>query len=106
MLVDVVELRRGGVRLPAEVVKAARPIRGLLHMDPSRPAWYRGQWHPPLMAMLLEEGRPEKLLEPLDHASVTKIARGALLIVGLQEHIRPIRVREEYRQAWWCRPAL
>lgn len=102
--VDVVELRRGGVRLPAEVVKVVAPICGLLRMDPSRPGWYPGQRNPPLMGMLLAPGKPESLLEPLDRARVVKIDRGAMLIVGVQQHVRPIRVYEDLPQAWWVRP--
>jgi hypothetical protein len=28
-----------------------------------------------------------------------------MLIVGLQQYVRPVRVLETVRQAWWVRPA-
>lgn len=103
MLVDVVELRRAGVRLPPEAVNAAQPVRGVLRLDRSRPAWH-GR-HSPLLALLLTERTSSQVLEPLVDARVVKIARGAMLIVGLQQHVRPIRVYESLQQAWWVRPA-
>ena len=105
MLVDVVELRRGGARRSIEEVKAARPVRGWLTLDPSRPGWHSGQRNAPMLASLLIPGTCEWAIEPLDHARVVKIARGAMLMVGLQERSRPVRLVEQVRQAWWVRAA-
>ena len=104
VLVDVVELRRRGLRRPSEELRAAVPVRGVLSMKPSRGIWADGQRHAPLLAMLLAPELPEHLLEPLDQARVTRIRQGALLIVGLQEVVRPIRRVDHCRQAWWVRP--
>lgn len=105
MLVDVVQLRRKGLRLPPEEVRAAAPVRGLLCLDPTRPGYYRGQRNAPLLAMLLAPGEPRGLLDPLDNAKVAKISRGAMLIIGTQQEVLHRRIYVDHRQAWWVRPA-
>lgn len=105
MLVDVVELRRKGERLHPDVIRSAVPVRGLLSLTAVRAGWYPGKRNAPLFASLVQEDIPNHLLEPLDHARVVKIDRGAMLIVGVQQHVRPVRVYENLRQAWWVRPA-
>ena len=105
MLVDVVELRRQGRRLHPDFLRAAGPVRGLLTLTAVRAGWYPGKRNAPLFATLVQPDIPNHLLEPLDQARVAKIDRGAMLIVGVQQHIRPVRVYESLRQAWWVRPA-
>lgn len=105
MLVDLVELRRAGVRLPREEARAVRPIRGELMLTVARPGYYQGMKNPPLLALLVSLCEKRRhLIEPLDHARVTKISGGAMLLVGVQQHIRQIRVYENWPQAWWVRP--
>lgn len=102
MLVDVVELRVRGVKRVVPDIKAAKPIRGWLKLDDKAPLWATGT--PRLMASLLDPAQRQSLLEPLDYARVRRIERGSILIVGLQQHVREIRVYENLPQAWWCRP--
>jgi hypothetical protein len=105
MWVDVVELRKDGKKRPREEVLAAKPVRGFLQMTAGRPGYYAGQRNPPLLATLNGAGeRMPEMLSPLDQARVVKISRGALLIAGVQEVVRPIRRFERFPQAWWCIP--
>lgn len=105
MLVDVVELRRKGERLHPDVVRSTVPVRGILRLSAVRAGWYPGKRNAPLFATLVQPDIPNHLLEPLDQARVVKIDRGAMLIVGMQEHVRTVRVYQTVRQAWWVRPA-
>lgn len=103
MLVDVVELRVRGVKRAVPDIKATKPVRGWLRLDDKAPLWASGR-NPRLLAILLDPSQRERMLEPLDYARVRKIERGSILIVGLQQHARPIRLYESFPQAWWCRP--
>ena len=85
MLVDLVELRCQGVKLPREVVLAAVPLRGELSLSEGRPGWYRGQRSPPLLAGLVVPGKTEWALAPLDQAWVKVIRGGNLVVIGTQQ---------------------
>ena len=104
MLVDVVELRLRGEKRPLSEVEAAKPVRGWLQLDLANVLWRSNRNNPRLLALLLNVERNQQLLEPLDYARVRKIERGTMLIVGMQRHVRPIRVYEDLPQAWWVRP--
>jgi hypothetical protein len=105
MWVQVFELRCEGQKRPREEIRASRPVVGYLQMSPSRPGYYAGQRNAPMLACLFDPHNHNKdLLEPLDDARVTKIGRGGLLIVGVQETLRAVRRRDQHRQAWWCKP--
>jgi hypothetical protein len=106
VLVEVVELRVRGVRRSREELMSATPVRGLLQMSRHRTGYYRDKSRAPLLALLLAETETKSLLEPLDEARVVKIARGAILIVGMQLHVLPIRHYLEMPQGWWIKPAL
>jgi hypothetical protein len=105
MLVDVVELRCDGKRLPVEAVKEARPVRGVLQLHSSRPGmrWWRPGLELPLLAGLLRPGSFDYALPPLDRARVMKIEARGMLIVGLQEKKYFNRDVGVVRQAWWVR---
>jgi hypothetical protein len=105
MLVDVVELRRDGKRLPAEVVRAAQPVRGILQIHDARPGmrWWRPGAERPLLAGLLRPGSFDYVLAPLDRARVVKIDSRGMLVVGLQEKKHFNRDIGVERQAWWVR---
>jgi hypothetical protein len=102
MLVDVVPLRCRGVKRPRPEVLAATPVRGLLQLSAGRPGWYPGKRNAPLLAGLVVPGSTMWALEPLDHAQVTKIRNGSMLITGIEE-IQAYRHVDAYRQTWWCR---
>lgn len=105
MLVDVVELRWQGRRLPDEDVKARRPARGRLQLHAAPPRRRSEVAGVHLVAQLIAiDGRHRELLAPLGAARVVKIASGSMLIVGMQEYERGIRSYERVRQAWWIRP--
>ena len=105
MLVDLVELRAQGMKLPREVVLAATPLRGELSLSEGRPGWYRGQKNPPLLAGLVVPGRTEWAIAPLDSAWVKAIRNGDMVIHGIQQHSSSGRDRDirPFPQAWWCR---
>lgn len=103
MIVDVVELRRRGVRIASDEALRAAPVRGRLQLTPCQPAWRRDKARAPLMALLVAPGACEHVLEPLDRARVVEIGFKGLLIIGMQELGRGRRLTA-YRQAWWARP--
>lgn len=104
MLVDVVELRRKGLKLPKEVYSSATPIRGKLVLSDARPGRYIGQKKAPLLAGLVVPGGHQWMLPPLDEARVTCIREGSILVIGQQQLARS-RDKDElvFDQAWWCR---
>jgi hypothetical protein len=105
MLVDVVPLRRCGIRLPREEVFAARPVRGLLQLSLERPAaYYRDKRNAPLVAGVVRADEPEWALPPLSSARVMKINRRGMLIVGVEEvPTMGRRGVDLVPQAWWVR---
>jgi len=105
VLVDVVELRWQGKRLPVEEAKGRRPARGWLQLRATEPRRWAEVAGMHLVAELIAlDGRHRQLLAPLSFARVAKIADGSMLIVGMQEYERGIRSYERARQAWWIRP--
>ncbi|MBK6616326.1 hypothetical protein [Ottowia sp.] len=102
MLVDVVELRYRGAKRSRDDVKAATPIRGLLSLTAARPGWHPNKVQAPLLAGLVLPGAAQWALSPLDHARVTTIRNGSLVVVGLQE-VPHGRNWDTFPQAWWCR---
>lgn len=103
VLVDVVRMRRQGVKLPREEVRTALPVRGELQISACRPGYFAGQANPPLLAGLVEPGTCSWALPPLDGAQVTRIYGPHLIIVGIEERVVTAKRVEKYRQAWWCR---
>lgn len=99
MLVDVVELRRDGVRVPRDRITSVRPIRGHLWLTNFRPA-ADNSTTPLMAALLLNE---KSLLPPLDWAEVRSIRDGQLLVVGFQDTGLNPRNPKPMRQSWWCR---
>lgn len=103
MWVDVVCLRRDGVKLPQDAVDAAAPLRARLTMDtvvmrapedgePLRRADVAQLW--------ADGGKPVGVLEC---AQVSRVGGDGLLVVGVEaaegaDHPHP--------QAWWCRLVL
>jgi hypothetical protein len=102
MLVDVVCLRRGGVRLPSEQVKGTQPVRGVLYLGNRRSVWHSRSRD--LCAHLSIQGRAREALPLLDYCRVVKITGRGILIIGIEEKELPGRQWIEYRQAWWVRP--
>lgn len=102
MLVDVVPLRYLGVKRPRDEVRTAVPLRGLLFLTASRPGWHSSQRNPPLLAGLQTPGTTSWSIPPLDHARVTTIRAGSMIVVGVEE-IGSGRNFVNYPQAWWCR---
>jgi hypothetical protein len=104
MLVDVVELRRGGEKRPREDVLVAQPVRGELMLHNIRPGTnhWRGRERP-LQAGLMRPGSYDWVIPPLDYARVTRIRGDSLVIAGFQETgLR--KATQIHRQTWWVRP--
>lgn len=99
MLVDVIRLRRKGIRRPDEELRRARPVRGMLWMTDFRPAVDNTQT--PLMAALLRNG--ESLLPVLDWAVVKLIRDGQMIVAGFEDESLSAKRAEPYRQSWWCK---
>jgi hypothetical protein len=109
MLVEVVCLRREGVKLPPEELRAVKPVRGYLTIDtvsmgtpaaearPVRKELAR-LWQPDVA----ETPRP---VDGLECASISRVGGDALLVVGV-ESIDEEFTRAGHPQAWWCRVLL
>ena len=106
MLVDVVQLRYLGEKLPGDRVRAAKPLRGRLTLHSIRPGthwWERKQV--PLLAGLMSTDTDYFLIPPLDYARVTRIRANGMVIVGFQQAPNANgRQSPVYKQAWWVRP--
>lgn len=100
MLVDVVQLRHAGRKLPGDVVKAAPAVRGELRISTSRQGFRGGPAEPHQVAELTsrENGMLSYLLPSLIDARVTRLDASGLVLVGT-EH----RPEGPFPQAWWCR---
>lgn len=104
MLVDVVCLRREGVKLPRDAVLAAVPVRGRLTIA----SWRQGYGGGPVTIMHdahLSTGNDPmqgQLLPSLHQARVTRIQGNALVVVG-EERLGRFGTPPGYPQAWWCR---
>lgn len=98
MLVDVVLMRKDGVKLPVADVRAAAPVRGRLRLRRARTS--EGV---EVEAQLLD---PTKIypaaLAHLEFARVAVLERDTLIVVGLETVGGPAD-RQQQPQAWWCR---
>lgn len=95
MLVVAYLLRRPGEKLPADEVRA-HPVCGWLYLGQDTRKVY-----PSVAARLFRSDRDQvDLLEPLVYASVKKIERGGILLVGKEE----VRSSLTQAQAWFCVP--
>jgi hypothetical protein len=108
MLVDVIELRRAGRKLPGEEVQSARTVRGVLRLDEMRGMGLntRAQERPLIASLMTPEpGKYDELLPPLCFAVVARIRPGAGLIIrGLQDMGDPRRKTSRMvPQAWYAR---
>jgi len=105
MLVDLVEMRKRGVRLDRESLRLVRPHRGVLSLTASRPGRDPRDRNPPLLAGLCAEGGMAWVVPPLDQARVTHISPRGMVIRGRQElqSTRSSRSSDWFDQAWWIR---
>jgi hypothetical protein len=105
VLVDIVQLRHAGRKLPRDVLLAAVPIRGELVIEITIRG-YRGEPREPHQtALLLDPGvTPARQLLPVLCDALVKL-KGADLVIRGEEHVRRRQgeVAEAYPQAWWCR---
>jgi hypothetical protein len=102
MWVDVVCLRRDGVKLPPDELRAVPPLRARLTMDTVVvPSPVDGE--PPRRADVAqlwpERGDPVGILEG---AQVSRVGGAGLLVVGVE----PANGTAGHPQAWWCRLLL
>ena len=108
MLVDVVEMRRAGQRLPREAIELLPRTRGLLTIGTRTSRLPAADPRAELIAILYAMGGQDEhawALEALRHARVATVRNGAMLVVGEQRLYRPEpRHYNVYRQAWWVLP--
>lgn len=108
MLVDVVLMRRGGVKLPADRIKAADPVRGRLqiHTQPWQESWLPNE--PKALttfAYLYDHLEDDPLAQPvlkLRDARVNSMKGDAFVVVGKERSGPELREVDE-AQAWLCR---
>ena len=107
MLVDVLLMRRDGVKLSAEAMQQAAPVRGHLAL---RAVPWRSQFQPhmPLTPTVFAslhadtDLREPTLLPSLRQARIERLEGNAFVVVGIHSHGAYMR-EVEYPQAWACR---
>ena len=100
MWVDVVCLRRDGVKLPPSHLEAAPPLRAQLTMDTvvmRAPDDAESVRRADLARLWAEGGTPIGVLEC---AQVSRVGGSGLLVVGVEAGAAA------HPQAWWCRVVL
>ncbi|WP_280154863.1 hypothetical protein [Piscinibacter sp. XHJ-5] len=110
MLVDVVCLRREGVKLPAEELRSVTPVRAFLTIDtvtlgPPVPQAPRVRKD---VARLWQCDLCDEIPQPLDGlecARVSRVGGDALLLVGVERRDGSAD-EAAHPQAWWCRVVL
>lgn len=108
MLVDVVKMRRRGVKLSAQEIKSAVSVRGRLSIKtrPWRESWLPNMpMEPTTFASLfdhLEDDPLARSLMELRQAHVNSLGADGFVIVGLERSGPDMREVDE-PQAWWCR---
>jgi len=102
MLVDVVQMREGGRKLPPAELRAARPTRGILTLDSSLAM--RSEDQPVVYAMLTNARMSEPLLPALRYARVAKLKGNQFVLHGEQIiSMKPYGSSSTWKQGWWCR---
>jgi hypothetical protein len=103
MLVDVIPLRRKGVKRSTDELRAATPIRGYLTVDTvtKGPAQARLGSLPNELACLW---RSDLVHEPvplvaLNNVRVTRVGGDALLVTGVE---KTREAPDGHPQSWWC----
>jgi hypothetical protein len=95
MWVDVVFMRREGVKKPKEEIRAAKPYRAQLEIRPSQTP---GE---PYAILFPPDSRLSGLgfdYQRLNSARVLALRHGSIFVAGIQpDH------QGKHRQAWWCR---
>lgn len=106
MWVDVVCLRRDGVKLPPEEVEAAKPVRRLLTVDAvpvssARAGVERSTSDLAQLWRCQRTDEPEPV-ERLEHARISRVGGDVLLVLGVERR----RNGPGHVQAWLCRVIL
>ena len=105
MWVDVVRLRRDGMKLPLETVHAASPMRGYLTIDtvvlPPPPGEER-HVRCDIARLWLDRSSAGSPFGALEYVKVSRAGGAGLLIVGLEGG----HGADVHPQAWWCRVIL
>lgn len=92
MLVDLVELNHAGKRLPRDVWRSARPIRGELSVLKYM-SWHGHEGGPVFAAL-----RPFGLVEDLSRARIWHLSGRSMVLGGEQR-----QEGQTCDQVWWCR---
>jgi hypothetical protein len=105
MWVDVVCLRRDGMKLPQEMVRAAAPVRGFLTIDTVALRPPPGEEHHvrcDIARLWLDRSSAGTPFGALEYVRVSRAGGAGLLVVGIEGG----RGAEAHPQAWWCRVIL
>lgn len=97
MLVDVVQLRREGVKLPRDAVRASEPMRGELEINN-----HGGVCRAILKSPEVETGGFGTPVPTLSDCRVRSMYGNDFVIVGF-ETIGPFHATRKVPQAWWAR---
>ena len=111
MLVDVVCLRREGVKLPPEELRSVTPVRAFLTIDtvPVGPPVLEARHLRKDVARLWQcdfcDDDAPRPLDGLECARVSRVGGDALLLVGVESR-NGSGDDVAHPQAWWCRVVL
>lgn len=107
MLVEVVCLRREGVKLPPEELRAATPLRAYLTIDTvsvGPPIVESRRLRQDLARLWQPDGSQDvRTVDGLECARVSRVGGNALLVVGVETSRDESLSQAGHPQAWWCR---
>lgn len=99
MEVEVIRLRREGVRISVDELRRTTPIRGSLTVM-SR----LGHGNEKVITATLVSDKPWPAVLPvLDHARLTKLRGEQFILIGFEEVDLRRRQVGVFPQSWWCR---
>jgi hypothetical protein len=101
MKVDVVRLRRNGVKLASGEVKAAVPLRAVLSINTLNGVDQHGGQVRSTSAQLLDDAGV--VVSTMAHAEVTSMSGDSFIVSGTEVSTPSIGSGETWPQSWWCR---
>jgi hypothetical protein len=101
MKVDVVRLRRNGVKLASGEVKASVPLRAVLSISTLNGFDQHGGEVRSTFAQLVDDAGG--VVSTMAHAEVTSMSGDSFIVSGTEVSAPAIGAGEQWPQSWWCR---
>ncbi len=99
--VDVVRLRRRGIKLERAVLQVTVPLRGALRIETSSAVEQHGDIAYSTHARLLDED--SNVISMMSHINVTSMSGDHFIVSGIEIEPAAFGPSMEWPQSWWCR---